>query len=323
MPKSSLVSRMLYYYLKHTEATYRKPIDPARENISLYPPKKLCSNYSIELKKNTEGRIWICETQTAEDDDSTILYFYGSGLIQGPRKQHWKCIEDLLQRGVPRIVLVEAPLFPSHTISSILDWCLETTMEIVHELVIKENRLKMLGEGSGAWLAYNMLHNFEKKHLLQVDELILLCPWLDASLSNPWIDEVEVLDPINNRSEWTRLGEIWQSQIPSALENETADGILKNPTNPLAPIYMDLRKTPPTRVYTAEYDIFKTDAVKLRQKAASEPVIFNYYEYEKMIHCWYHYDLPESRVLLDQLAATLTQPMSEWEKTAELDGKFW
>jgi hypothetical protein len=42
-----------------------------------------------------------------------------------------------------------------------------------------------------------------------------------------------------------------------------------------------------------------------------------------MIHCWYHYDLPESRVLLDQLAATLTQPMSEWEKTAELDGKFW
>ena len=42
-----------------------------------------------------------------------------------------------------------------------------------------------------------------------------------------------------------------------------------------------------------------------------------------MIHGWYHYDLPESNQLLDQLAATLTKPMSEWEKTAELDGKFW
>ncbi len=323
MPKSSLASRMLYYYLKHTEATYRKPINPAREHISLYPTKKLYSKYKIEWKKNGEGRIWMFETPSAYENDPTILYFYGSGLIQGPRKKHWKFIEQLLQRGVPRIVLVEAPLFPSHTISSILDWCLETTMEMVNELVIKENRLKVIAEGSGAWLAYSMLDNFEKKHLLQVDELILLCPWLDASLSNPWIDDIEVLDPINNRSEWTRLGEIWQSQILSTLENETAESILKNPNTPLAPIYLDLRQTPPTRVYAAEYDIFKADAVKLRQKAASQPVIFNYYEYEKMIHGWDHYDLPESNQLLDQLAATLTQPMSEWEKTAELDGKFW
>ena len=42
-----------------------------------------------------------------------------------------------------------------------------------------------------------------------------------------------------------------------------------------------------------------------------------------MIHKWYHYDLPESKLLFDQLSAILTQPMSEWEKTAELDGKFW
>ena len=38
-----------------------------------------------------------------------------------------------------------------------------------------------------------------------------------------------------------------------------------------------------------------------------------------MIHNWYHYDLPESKLLFDQLAALLTKPMSEWKKTAELD----
>ena len=43
----------------------------------------------------------------------------------------------------------------------------------------------------------------------------------------PAMDHFFILIIINNRSEWTRLGEIWQSQIPSALENETADGILK------------------------------------------------------------------------------------------------
>ncbi len=323
MSKSSLASRMLYYFLKHTDATYRKPIDPFRENISLYPPKKLYSNYYIELKKFDDGGIWTCETKSVKKDDPTLLYFYGSGLIRGPRKQHWKFIEQLLQRGVPRIILVEAPLFPSYKIFQILKWSLKVTTEIVNNKVNKVTQFKVLGEGSGAWLAYYFLHNLTNKNQLPVDELILLCPWLDVTLSNPWIDKIEAIDPINNRAEWTRLGAIWQRQIATAEEHETAKGGDKNTTASLAPVYLDLRKMPPTRVYTAEYDIFKADAEKLRQKAASQPVIFNYYEYKKMIHKWYHYDLPESKLLFDQLSAILTQPMSEWEKTAELDGKFW
>ena len=322
MAKSSLASRMLYYFLKHTDASYRKPIDPFRENISLYPPKKLYSNYNIELKKFNDGGIWTCETKSVKGEDPTLLYFYGSGLIRGPRKQHWKFIEQLLQRGVPRIILVEAPLFPSFKISYTLAWSLKVTTEIVNK-VDKVAQLKVLGEGSGAWLAYYLLHNFANKKQPSVNELILLCPWLDYTLSNPWIDKIEAIDPINNRAEWTRLGATWQRQIATVEEHETAKGDDKETITPLAPVYSDLRKMPPTRVYTAEYDIFKADAEKLRQKAASEPVIFNYYEYKKMVHNWYHYALPESELLFDQLAATLTQPMSEWEKTAELNGKFW
>ena len=215
-----------------------------------------------------------------------------------------------MQRGVPRIILVEAPLFPSYKIFQILKWSLKVTTEIINNKVNKVTQFKVLGEGSGAWLAYYFLHNLTNKNQLPVDELILLCPWLDVTLSNPWIDKIEAIDPINNRAEWTRLGAIWQRQIATAEEHETAKGGDKNTTASLAPVYLDLRKMPPTRVYTAEYDIFKADAEKLRQKAASQPVIFNYYE------------LPESKLLFDQLSAILTQPMSEWEKTAELDGKF-
>lgn len=323
MPKSSLTSRMLYYFLKHTEATNSKPIDPIRENISLYPSKKLHSSYNIELKKINKGGIWICETKSAKQGDPVIFYFYGSGLIRGPRKEHWKLVEQLMQRGVPKIFLIEAPLFPSHTIPNIFDWCLEAIKNMIYDSLYTSSKLMVLGEGSGAWLAYHWLHKLNQEKKLTVNELILLCPWLDYSLSNPWIDEIESIDPINNRLEWTRLGKIWQSHITTAEEHGLTGSRLKDQLTPLAPIYLDLRKMPPTRIYTAEYDIFKADAEKLRQKAASQPVIFNYYEYAKMIHCWYNYDLPESKLLFDQLAATITQPMSEWEKTAELDGKFW
>ena len=322
MPKSSLASRMLYYFLKHTEATYKKPIEPVRENISLHPPKKLYSTYNIELNKVDDGSFWLCETKSAQKDDPIVFYFYGSGLIKGPRKAHWKVVEQLLQRGVPKIVLVEAPLYPSHTIPFVLDWCLSATTKIINDIIGAHSPLMILGEGSGTWLAYHLLQNYAYQKL-SVNELILLCPWLDSTLSNPWIDKIEALDPVNNRAEWIRLGEIWQHQIPASEDHEAAVEGLEDSHSPLAPVYLDLRKMPPTRIYTAEYDIFKADAEKLRQKAASQPVIFNYYEYENMIHSWYHYDLPESKILFDQLAALLTQPMSEWERTAELDGKFW
>ena len=177
MPKSSLASRMLYLFSKTYGSYYIKPIEPVRENISLHPFKKLYSTYNIELNKVDNGNFWLCEKKSTQKDDPIVFYFYGSGLIKGPRKAHWKLVEQLLQRCVPKIVLIEAPLYPSHTITSVLDWCLSATTKLINDSLGVNSPLMILGEGSGAWLAYHLLQNHTHQQL-PVNELILLCPWL-------------------------------------------------------------------------------------------------------------------------------------------------
>jgi acetyl esterase/lipase len=97
-------------------------------------------------------------------------------------------------------------------------------------------------------------------------QLILLSPWLDITLANPAILEIETKDPILNKERLRRAGLIYA-------RNARLDDHL------LSPINGPLDGMGTISVFAGSDEIFVADTRRLQLLASLKEIKFNYYEY--------------------------------------------
>ncbi len=130
--------------------------------------------------------------------------------------------------------------------------------------------------------------------LPQPGNVIMLSPWLDATLSNPEIAIVDRIDPF--------LG-VQGLQYAGAAYARDVD-----PKSYLvSPVYGSLKDLAPATVFIGTRDIFLPDCRKLRARAAAENVKLNYREYDGMVHDWMLGPLPEAKQVLREIVAQLSK----------------
>ncbi|NBW70320.1 MAG: hypothetical protein EBR32_02755 [Bacteroidetes bacterium] len=316
MAKTSLRAKLFYHYLLYTEAKHLKQLETSRNFLSESPHKTLHERAMIRVETKDTYPIWQITPKKSRIQDSNqnpiILYLYNSRLHQGIRKHHWEFVLDLLDSDISDIIVPEIPTNHNKTISESLEW-VNNYLKV--DSLNQEQSIKdwiILAEGSSALYSFYLLNELKLHHSLPIRELVLISPWLDCSFSNPLIDQLLPKDPIHNKNGYQSwLGEVMDS------ESSTIPDLF------YTPIYQKLTQLPPIKVYSAGKDILQADAFKLKVRAISEPIIFNYYEYSEMFNEWYHYPIPEREAFLSLLKAQLSLPLSEWEKNNELDASYW
>lgn len=210
----------------------------------------------------------MCPKHAAPQID--ILYLHGGGYVFEITHYHWKFLARLCQQINTRIVIPIYPLAPENHWQRVFD----TVMPVLKRMSGSDstNPLVLMGDSAGGGLALAVSMQASKTAIAQPDQLILLSPWVDLTMSNPAIAKTEPKDPMLSLAGVKEVARLYtQGSDPESYL--------------LSPLYGDLSNLPPTSLFTGTHDILYPDAVALFEKAKLAGALVELYLEEEYVSC--------------------------------------
>ena len=131
----------------------------------------------------------------------------------------------------------------------------------------------MMGDSAGGGLALALEEDLGEKEIQVPNKLILISPWIDTTMKNKKIDEVQKNDTDLNKEKLKLAGIAYAG-------SKTEDNYLINPKK--GPI----QKLKNVIIYTGTYDILNPDAKDFVERAKKEGINIDLKEYETAGHIW-------------------------------------
>ena len=218
----------------------------------------------------------------------TVLFLHGGGYVNNIFKQHWIFASNLVQSTNCTVIIPDYPLAPKSCYSDAFQM-LDSLYQKLFSAVNPENIIFM-GDSAGGGLALAFAQKLKAENTPQPGQLILIAPWLDVSLTNPAIDSIQKFDPILKVKDLTSIHATWVKDI--SIKHKL-----------VSPIYGDLTGLPKISIFIGTHDILLADCQALKEKLEKNKIVFNYFEYPKMLHDWVMYiPLKESKFSICQIA---------------------
>ncbi|SEK48220.1 Acetyl esterase/lipase [Aquimarina amphilecti] len=273
------MNQSLTYYLalmviklKKVKKSFSKdPIDFKRlRKEDVYKPK------GVFFKKNVIRNFKISDSLITEigqknDPDKLLIFIHGGAFICGPAKHHWDTIKAIAKQTNYMIWLCNYPKAPEHKISEISD----NIDSIYNEALrtYKSNQISFIGDSVGGTLITALIQRLNIQNEGLPNKIILVCPVMDSSMSNPDIDKVDLVDPM-----LSKVG------LLSAKKMCAAGIDLKNQM--ISPLYGSFERFPETILYLAENDITYPDQKLAVEKLKTANVTMKIVEGKNMPHIW-------------------------------------
>lgn len=227
-------------------------------------------SYAVETKKLEGRKVFIIKKDKETDSDSIILYLHGGSYMAELKQEHWLFFEGLLQDTNATLVVPDYPLTPKYNYKDVF-----TMMEPCYEKILENEQDKtwiVMGDSAGGGLALALLEKMGEKGRKMPDALFLLSPWLDTSMENQKIDEVQSKDPMLSKPALKLAGEQYGRDIK------------EEDTYLVDPLYGPLQNLCPIVVFTGTADILNPDVAILEQRCKEAGTQIIVKEYENAIH---------------------------------------
>jgi acetyl esterase/lipase len=220
------------------------------------------------------------------DSEKQILYLHGGAYVQNFNIFHWKFLVELVRTTNSTVTAPDYPLAPASTYKESFDMVQILYLQLLSQTA--PHNLILMGDSSGGGFALALAQKMREEGLNQPGQLILLAPWLDITLSNPEINDIDPHDPFLEKESLQKAGYLYAG-------NTSPDHYL------LSPIYGSLQGLGKISVFAGSKDILVADARKLKSLAAAHGSQLNYFEYRDMVHGWMFLNLPESKKARQQI----------------------
>lgn len=282
---------MFIVKLKGLKSIFSKdPIDYLKlRKGDIHTPKskffKKDNTQTFQILKTT-----ITAVKPNEDTNKLILFIHGGAFISGPSQIHWDSIQKISQQTNQTVWMCDYPKAPEHKIEEIsnnIDFVYAKALES-----FKSSNISLIGDSVGGTLITSLVQRLVKHQLDLPHQIILVSPVMDASMTNPAIDQIDTMDPM-----LAKVG------LMSAKRMCAADV-----TNELiSPINGNFDNFPRTTLFIAENDITYPDQVLAAEKLKKANTHLEVIIGEEMPHIWpYLPIIKESKIALQQIVAILT-----------------
>lgn len=293
--------RIFAYKEKLDLEWWKKPTEPSSPSVEIF------RKYEVSFDLLYDRKTW-----NISPDDSTsekvILYIHGGGFHKGVLDIHWNFIDELCEDLQQSVIVPDFPLSPEATATDTLAFLLECYKTVSDQF--GSVNITLMGDSSGGGLCHALCQEMVRNKIDQPDQLVLLSPWLDLTLSNPLIEDIENRDPLLNVQPLRKIG----TEYAGAIEM----------TDPrISPVYGKIRRIAPTTVFIGSNDIMLADCRKLKLKAESEPVVFNYREFNGRFHNWMFFNTPDGKKTRSMIFSQIRYPVSEAEEVLSANTDFW
>ncbi|MFC4068329.1 alpha/beta hydrolase fold domain-containing protein [Actinoplanes subglobosus] len=206
----------------------------------------------------------------------TVVYLHGGAYTSEIVRQHWSLIAHIADRTGHEVAVPIYGLAPNHHGLE----ALEFVTGVIAAETARGRRCYLAGDSAGGGLAL-LSAQAVGGVAGGVAGVTAIAPWLDLSISNPEVDEVEPHDPWLRRPGLRPLAAAWAGEIP-----------LQDPR--LSPLFGDLSRLPPLQILVGTRDITLPDCRLLRSRLPSS-VPLTYHEQEGAVHVYPLLPVPEAR----------------------------
>jgi acetyl esterase/lipase len=213
----------------------------------------------------------------------TIFYVHGGGHVTELSPLHWTFITGLVLATGWSAVVPVFPLAPSATHREV-----QPVLERLYRAEIT-GRAAVVGDSSGGGLALALVQALPAD--LRPEHLVLLSPWLDATLENPEIPGLEPVDPFSTRAGLLRFARMFAGSDP-----------LSSPQ--LSPIRGPLDELGKVTVFVGTADILTPDARVLRTSAGPGTEV-DLREYPDKTHMWMLLSEVDGAVIVEEVRKAL------------------
>lgn len=249
------------------------------------PPKLLKRQNKVEEYILDSQNIYIIHPEKLRST-KVIFYLHGGAYYTRITLPHWIFIRKLSNKYGMQVIIPDYPTAPAYNYLQTNDFAIKAYKNLLERYSSKE--IFFFGDSAGGGLALTLSQSIKKEKLPLPAALVLLSPWLDVSMTNPGIKEIEGKDFMLSLDNLLIAGELYA---------EDAD--LKNPL--ISPIYGDLEGLPPIILFIGTHDILLPDCQKFRDLAFKKDIQLDYCEYDEMLHCWMLFPVPEANEVLEKV----------------------
>lgn len=261
------------------------------------PPPKLLKICNVHKFKINNRNIFTISPKNKDASDKHIIYLHGGAYVQSFLTFHWSFMAKLVKELNCTITAPDYPLAPAYTYKESFEML--TTLYSKLLTTAGHHHFIFMGDSSGGGFALAFAQEIRNTRLRQPDQIILLSPWLDVTLKNPLIEEINAIQPFLGIDALREVGKIYAGD-----------------TSPdyyfLSPINGSLEGLGKISVFIGTKDILVADARKLKLIAESNKIAINYYEYEEMVHVWMLLNLPESKKAFQQIVGLIAD--ANWQR---------
>ncbi|WP_394260953.1 alpha/beta hydrolase fold domain-containing protein [Moraxella boevrei] len=222
-----------------------------QEVVSYHTPRadintSLKKLYAIQIDYLDNREVIILNNKN-NNKQNRLIYIHGGGYVKELVKAHWDIIEYLIKKSDCCVIV---PMYWIAT-RSYFDNELPFMLK-VYETYGKNNCF-IAGDsaGGGFSLALSIYLRNQNKPLPK--SIFLFSPWLDVTMSNPKINELQKDDIMLGSEGLIWCGRQW------AKDRATTDPLI-------SPIYDELNDLPPLYIYQGTADIFLADVQKFDEK---------------------------------------------------------
>lgn len=248
---------------------------PAKESK---PPRKLASNFHIDLSHINERPVYYLQPK-AQAAERHIIYLHGGSYVAKMMRPHWSFIGRLTQVTSCTVSVPLYGLAPEYSHRDAFDLLKEHYQRLL-ETHAPES-IVLMGDSAGGGLALAFAQHLAESGQPQVGRVVMLCPWLDITLSNPDIPKVLKRDPLLDIPGNREAGRMWAAGT--------------DPHDPkLSPLYGPLDGLPPLCLLIGTDDGLLPDARRFRDQARAAAQPLDYREYPSMYHVWMLLPMPEA-----------------------------
>jgi len=240
-------------------------------DIETKPPKEVEETSDLRIEEFMQRKVFILTPKNREKTNLKILYFHGGSYVAEATQKHWDFLEKVVQDTGATVILPDYPLTPKYNYKDVFKMIIPLYKEIIEK--VDTNNLIIMGDSAGGGLGLGLLEDLGEKDIIQPYKTILISPWLDVTLENPEIQEIEKYDNELNKETLRIAGIAYSGE-------DGMESYLVNPING------DLSKIKNVTIFTGTNDILYADIKKLQNEASKIGNKIEVKEYEKAQHIW-------------------------------------
>ena len=227
-----------------------------------------------------------------EHPAQTVFYFHGGAYINQPNPQQLTMAARTAKETGCEVVLVVYPKEPVYDCETAYERCLD-----YYRSYLEQNdcgKIVFMGDSAGGGLALGLAEALRDEGDTLPEELILISPWVDLTMSNAEMKDYVKHDPMLGIDGLRRMGEVWANGLE-----------LTDPK--VSPIYGDLSGLPTATIITGNWEILYPDTMLLAEKLAAAGTDCDVTVGDHMIHCFPICPIPEAKAAQAIIWAAITK----------------